>query len=208
MTQYGFYFNSARCTGCRTCEMACKDYNDTSDGVAFRKVYDYEGGGFTVNDDGSCTTDAWAYHLSISCQHCDYPACVEVCPTTAMRKDDGTGLVSVDDTKCIGCGYCAMACPYNAPTVDREVGHTVKCDGCASRVAKGLDPICVDACPLRALDFGDIEELRAAYPDAIDGIAPMPDASITSPNILINPSPAAKYPGDTTGHVANPLEVE
>lgn len=63
-----------------------------------------------------------------------------------MHKNAETGLVAVDAAKCIGCGYCHMACPYNAPKVDREKGHSVKCDGCSERVASGNQPLCVRAC--------------------------------------------------------------
>lgn len=164
MTQYAFYFDSSRCTGCKTCELACKDYKDLSAEVAFRKVYDYEGGSWRQAEDGTCTCDAFVYHVSMACNHCDNPACAQVCPTGAMHKDAETGLVSVNDAVCIGCGYCHMACPYNAPKVDRTVGHSVKCDGCAERVAAGLKPICVGACPLRALDFGTVEEMGAKAP--------------------------------------------
>ncbi len=100
-----------------------------------------------------------------------------------------------------------MACPYNAPKVDREVGHSVKCNGCADRVKEGLDPICVGACPLRAIEFGEFEELQKKHPGAVRGIAPMPDPSVTDPHVLIKPSAAAKEPGDTTGRVGNPKEV-
>ena len=135
MTQYGFYFDSTRCTGCRTCEIACKDYKDLGVDFAYRHVYDCEGGDWQMQSDGTYTQDCFVYHVSLGCQHCDDPACVKVCPTTAMHKDTSTGLVSVDEHKCIGCGYCHMACPYNAPKVDREKGHSVKCNGCAERVA-------------------------------------------------------------------------
>lgn len=136
MTQYGFYFDSTRCTGCRTCEIACKDYKDLGVDFAYRHVYDCEGGDWQMQSDGTYTQDCFVYHVSLGCQHCDDPACVKVCPTTAMHKDASTGLVSVDEHKCIGCGYCHMACPYNAPKVDREKGHSVKCNGCAERVAE------------------------------------------------------------------------
>ena len=113
MVQYGFFFDNARCTGCKTCMMACKDYNDLNLETAFRKVYDYEGGTWKEEAGGTYSCDSWVYHVSLSCQHCENPACVANCPTTAMHKDKETGLVSVDATKCIGCGYCAMVCPYN-----------------------------------------------------------------------------------------------
>ena len=206
MTQYAFYFDGTRCTGCKTCEMACKDYKDLGLGVAYRKVYEVTAGETTRDADGCIATTCVSYPLSMSCNHCDDPACVKVCPTTAMHKDPETGLVSVDTAKCIGCGYCHMACPYNAPKVDREKGHSVKCNGCAERVAEGKNPICVDACPLRALDFGPIEDIRKKY-DGVDSVPPLPDASYTHPNIVVKKCPAAARAKNVAGLVANPLEV-
>lgn len=205
MTQYAFYFDSSRCTGCKTCELACKDFKDLDKTVAFRKVYDYEGGSWQVNGNGTATTNAYVYHVSMSCNHCDNPACVHVCPTGAMHKDEKTGLVSVDADRCIGCGYCHMACPYNAPKVDRKVGHSVKCDGCAERIAAGKKPVCVGACPLRALDFGTVEEMSARGQRA--EIAPLPEASYTKPNLYIQSTPDAKPVDNRDGVVANPAEV-
>ncbi|MBQ9000787.1 MAG: dimethylsulfoxide reductase subunit B [Eggerthellaceae bacterium] len=205
MTQYAFAFDSSRCTGCKTCELACKDYKNLDATVAYRKVYDYEGGDWSQNADGTCTTTAFVYHVSMSCNHCDDPACVHVCPTGAMHKDADTGLVSVDEGKCIGCGYCHMACPYNAPKVDRTVGHSVKCDGCKDRVAAGLKPICVGACPLRALEFGTVEEMAALGQRA--DIAPLPEPSYTKPNLYVLTNPDAKPAGTEAGIVANTMEV-
>ena len=205
MTQYAFYFDSSRCTGCRTCEMACKDYNDTTTEFNYRKVYDYEGGEWTTNEDGSCACSAFVYHVSLGCQHCDDPACTHVCPTGAMHKDPETGLVSVDADKCIGCGYCHMACPYNVPEVDRSQGHSVKCDGCAERVAAGKNPMCVDACPLRALDFGPVEEISKLGERA--SIAPLPDPSLTNPNLYVKACKDAQASAGGTGKVVNTLEV-
>lgn len=205
MTQYAFAFDSTRCTGCKTCELACKDYKNLNQNVAFRKIYDVEGGQWTQNADGSCSTNAFVYHVSMSCNHCADPACVHVCPTGAMHKDADTGLVSVDANKCIGCGYCHMACPYNAPKVDREVGHSVKCDGCQDRVREGKRPICVEACPLRALSFGPVEEMEKL--GAVADIAPLPDPSYTHPNFFIKSSDDAVKSGEMTAEVVNPLEV-
>lgn len=112
MAQYGFFFDGTRCTGCKTCEFACKDYKDLTTEFAFRKVYEVAGGETTRDEDGLITTTAFSYPVSSSCQHCDKPACVEACPTGAMHKDEETGLVTVDTEVCIGCGACATACPY------------------------------------------------------------------------------------------------
>lgn len=83
---YGFYFDSTRCTGCRTCEMACKDYHDLSTEAAFRRVFDYEGGEFVENADGTVTATTYAYHLSEACNHCESPKCFAACPTGAIEK--------------------------------------------------------------------------------------------------------------------------
>ncbi len=206
MIQYGFYFDSSRCTGCKTCEMACKDYNDLDASITFRRVYDYEGGGWSLNGNGSWSQTAFVYHLSLSCNHCGNPVCVQVCPTGAMHRDEGTGLVQVDNGVCVGCGYCELSCPYGAPHVSMSSHQSAKCHGCSSRVAAGKDPICVRSCPMRALDFGDVAELRKR-PGVVSAIAPMPDPSHTSPRIFVKPCPAAREVGSDEGWIANPLEV-
>ena len=134
--QYGFYFNGRRCTGCKTCVLACKDLHDLPSSIAFRQVYEYGGGSWRRQPGGTVTQDTFCYYVSVACNHCGNPACVRVCPTGAMHKDE-RGLVSVDAARCIGCGYCALSCPYRAPKVDRDAGRSVKCDGCTRRVAEG-----------------------------------------------------------------------
>ena len=106
MAQYGFHFDSSRCTGCKTCELVCKDYHDLGPAILFRRIYDYEGGTWTKTKEDAWEKTAFNYHVSISCNHCDSPACVENCPTGAMQKDEATGLVNTDPNVCIGCGTC------------------------------------------------------------------------------------------------------
>ena len=208
MTQLGFYFDSTRCMGCRTCETACKDYYDTEVDTNYRKVYDCEGGSCSLNQDGTVENLAYSYHMSLGCNHCDDPACTKACPTGAIHRDEQAGLVLIDDTKCIGCGYCEMACPYNAPKVDRTKGHSVKCSGCHERLQEGKEPICVSACPLRALQFGQISDLERDYSDSeVGDIAPLPNKDITHPNLLVKVCPDAKPSGDMSVRVSNPLEV-
>ncbi len=184
--QYGFYFDATRCTGCKTCVMACKDYNNLMTDEAYRQVFEISGGDWEEIRDGVYTHHISAYYISLACNHCMKPVCTEVCPTGAMSKGD-FGLVKVDDQKCIGCGYCEMSCPYHAPRVDWHVRHSVKCDGCFSRVVDGKMPVCVEACPLRALDFGPIDILAQKYGNN-SNIHPLPDSSITVPNIIIKRS--------------------
>lgn len=207
MGQFGFYFNNKRCTGCKTCVIACHEYYDLPLDITFRKVYDIEGGTWSYVPEGDYYANScFVYHLSLSCNHCTDPACVKVCPTTAMHKDVEDGIVKVDHSKCIGCGYCTLACPYNAPTVDKEAGYAVKCEGCYQRLAENKDPICVSSCPLRALAAGEISYLRENHGN-IGAIYPMPSTTMTKPNITIKPSPATKYPDISPSHVSNPQEV-
>ncbi|HHE3619911.1 TPA: DMSO/selenate family reductase complex B subunit [Pasteurella multocida] len=203
--QYGFYFDSDRCTGCKTCELACKDYKDLDTNVNFRRIYEYAGGDWQQQANGCWQHNVFAYYLSISCNHCDNPACVSVCPTGAMHKTED-GFVIVNEAICIGCRYCHMACPYDAPQYDAMKGHMTKCDGCHSRILEGKKPICVDACPLRALDFAPIDELRKTYGD-LAAIAPLPSPEHTAPNLVIKTNKNTRPTGDTTGFLANPREV-
>ena len=122
-----------------------------------------------------------------------------------MHKNED-GFVIVNEEICIGCRYCHMACPYDAPQYDSQKGHMTKCDGCYSRVKAGQKPICVDACPLRALDFAPIDELRAKYGDQAS-IAPLPPAEITHPNLVVKPNKNSRPSGDTSGFLGNPREV-
>ena len=98
-----------------------------------------------------------------------------------------------------------MACPYNAPKVDRGKGHSAKCDGCVDLVRNGELPACVLACPARAIKFGSVEEMAARGERG--NIAPLPEASYTVPNLFIRSCRDALPAGDANGKVANPLEV-
>jgi anaerobic dimethyl sulfoxide reductase subunit B (iron-sulfur subunit) len=205
--QLGFYFDQNYCTGCKACQIACKDKNDLPVGVTWRRVVEYTGGAWTVDANaGTFSPHVFTYYTSVSCNHCDNPLCVEVCPTKAMTKDPETGIVSVDADKCVGCRYCEWACPYSAPQLNPESGVMTKCDFCADYLAEGKDPACVAACPVRVLKFGEIDELRAQYGDAAD-IAPLPDPSITSPHLVIAPHRSAELSEVATGYIANPEEI-
>ena len=194
MSQQAFYFDGTRCTGCKTCQMACKDYKNIDLGISFRHVYEVTIGDTVKDADGILTTTCVSYPLSMSCNHCDSPICFEKCPQSAIIKDADTGLMSIDEEKCIGCGTCAIVCPYNAPKVDEEKKKAVRCNGCAERVAAGEKPVCVEACPARALDFGTAEEM--AKMGERGNIAPLPDPSETTPNLFIKASAAGGRGGN------------
>ena len=93
-----------RCVGCQTCTAACKHANATPPGVQWRRVLDMEFGEYP---------QVQRVFVPVGCQHCDEPPCMEVCPTTAT-KQRADGIVTIDYDLCIGCSYCAVACPYQA----------------------------------------------------------------------------------------------
>lgn len=139
MAQKGFLINSAECTGCKACELACKDVHSFEIGPRARIVREVCGGGWTVDEKtGACTpAQVFSYSVSYSCGHCENPACVEVCPTGAHHKDEETGIVSITADDCIGCQSCVKACPYGAPQFVEAKTITEKCDMCAELQAHG-----------------------------------------------------------------------
>ena len=187
MSQLGFYFNADACVGCKCCVMACKDKNDLPLGTKFRRVYDYAGGSWEVKNGACIPVDAFAYSVSTACNHCENPACVENCPTSAMHKRASDGVVCVDRNVCIACGTCERSCPYGQPVVDTDNGYSTKCDFCRSYIDNGENPACVDACVTRALLWGDLGELRQAHGD-LDCIEPLPADTGTGPSTVFTAS--------------------
>ncbi|HEU6438412.1 MAG TPA: 4Fe-4S dicluster domain-containing protein [Nitratidesulfovibrio sp.] len=167
------------CYGCRTCSLACISENATPRGTLWRKVREFN------TDD----PNAIAF-ISMSCNHCDDPQCMNVCPANTYSKRPD-GIVIQDHGKCIGCRMCIMACPYSAPVFDPAEGKTSKCNLCAERLDEGLVPRCVESCPAGVLRFGDIEQLRKEYGENLSRIEVrynLPDHSVSKPNIVIIPA--------------------
>jgi DMSO reductase iron-sulfur subunit len=196
-TQLGFYQNSDVCIGCRTCVLACKDKNDLPVGEKFRRVYDYAGGSWEVDDNAACTPKDWfAYSVSIACNHCTVPACLAACPVDAIIKRED-GIVYIDAETCIGCGSCVPACPFGAPYLSKEQGVARKCDFCKDLIDNGEMPVCVTACPTRCLNSGDYEGLQSQY-EGKQTVPPISDDLSTGPSVIFTPSrlnPDGALPG-------------
>ena len=154
MRQWGFYFDQSRCVGCYACSVACKDWHDIAAGpIQWRRVLPKEWGTYPT---------VFLTYLSLSCNHCTHPACAQACPAIAITKRAEDGVVVVDKEACLGkeCGLCKEACPYDAPQFGAEPDAKMqKCDFCADRLAEGKKPICVESCPMHALDAGPLDEL-------------------------------------------------
>jgi anaerobic dimethyl sulfoxide reductase subunit B (iron-sulfur subunit) len=184
MSSFSFFINQDACIGCRACAVACKDRNDLQVGYNYRSVKTYQTGKYP---------NASIYHYSAACNHCETPACITNCPTGAMQKDvGGDGTVQHDDEICIGCGNCTKSCPYQVPVLLQDKGIAGKCDACKPYRDAGLNPVCVDACVMRCLDFGDSDELKAKYGDDIVNTLPiLPSPEETNPTTLIKPKKSA-----------------
>ena len=153
--RYAIATDLNRCVGCLSCTVACKAVNSVDIGSFWIKTLRIgpnpkEGGS------GQCP-DVEMYFLTVQCQHCKDPECVKVCPTGASHKlPDGT--VQIDKSKCIGCQFCAMACPYNVRYLNAEERVVEKCTLCEQKISQGELPQCVMQCGGRARFFGDLDE--------------------------------------------------
>lgn len=153
MTQYAIVTDLNRCVGCLACSVACKMVNGVPVGNFWNKVLRI---GPNPKADSGKFPEVDLYFLPVTCQHCENPACVAVCPTEASHKlEDGT--VQVDKSKCIGCQFCAMACPYGVRYLNEEERVVEKCTLCEQRVSQGELPQCVSGCVGLARWFGDAE---------------------------------------------------
>ncbi len=177
MTHYGMAIDLKRCIACHGCTLACKSANNLPDGVRYNNVLT-DGGQYMDTARGTYPNDLYRKYYPVSCQHCENPACVKVCPVGATYKDPETGVVRQDSDKCIGCRMCMSACPYTGvrtfnweepkysldfPMGDYDapehVKHTVeKCRFCYQRLAKGETPACMEVCGAFARHWGDLDD--------------------------------------------------
>ncbi len=149
--RYGMLHDESACIGCTACEEACREVNHVPEGVARLKIIRSEPTGDFPN-----TEYRFFRH---SCQQCDNPPCVEVCPTGASFIDPATGIVDVDGDRCVGCKYCIAACPYRVRFIHPITRSADKCDFCKyTNLAQGKQPACVEICPTKALTFGNLDD--------------------------------------------------
>lgn len=167
-----FYHNMETCIGCGACQTACKDHNNLSTGNFFRRVAEIT------------LSDGRKRFFSGSCNHCEKPACVAVCPNGAFYIASD-GLVLHDDGKCVGCGRCVWACPYGSVSLNLERGVAQKCLGCGDYGRRGEEPPCVAACVNRSLKLADNDGgcKDARVRSTIAGV--LPSDAITQPKLKI-----------------------
>ena len=157
----GMLVDTTLCIGCRGCEAACAEANGNpeppSEDTVFDSRRDTTPTAFTVVNRISADPERYA---KTQCMHCLEPACASACPARALEKTPG-GAVTYNGSRCLGCRYCMVACPFEGPTFeyDKAVPYVKKCTFCAERQAAGQPPACAEICPSGALTFGTREEL-------------------------------------------------
>ncbi len=202
--RYGMAIDTKRCFGCYACSVACKVANNLPRDVWYSRVISNDG---TTRD---CAVGEFPNceltYTPFQCQHCDNPACVDVCPTGATSKDKETGIVSIDSELCIGCESCMKACPYegvrtlvqDSPEFYMEAvvgefdapvhkpGTVEKCTFCKNLIARGEEPACMQLCPGRARYWGDLDDPDSEVSKAMAGreVMRLNEAAGTDPNIF------------------------
>lgn len=187
--QLAFYFDQRYCTGCKTCQIACKDKNNLRPGELYRKVREISGGAFRKNGE-VYIPEVYACWISMGCNHCSDPACMKSCPVRAIKKRQEDGVVYIEQKDCIGCQRCVKSCPYCAIQFDPAERKAGKCDFCLDELEEGKKPVCVSACPMRVLDYGELEELHAKF-GSCSRTKGMPDEKMTQPSLVISPHKAS-----------------
>lgn len=169
----GFFTDTTLCIGCKACEVACKQWNQLpSDGMRFT--------GYSYDNTEHLSATTWRHvafkektdadgrqrmlMLSDVCKHCEEAPCQRACPTGSIIYNE-FGDVYVQNDICNGCGYCIVACPFGVlgrADAEHDDGHAHKCTLCMDRQEDGLTPACAKACPTASIQFGPIDQLRAA----------------------------------------------
>jgi formate dehydrogenase iron-sulfur subunit len=157
----------SKCIGCKACQAACMEWNDLRDEIGTNVgVYDnpadlseYSWTLMRFAEHENPTGDLEWLIRKDGCMHCADPGCLKACPAPGAIVQYANGIVDFHQENCIGCGYCITGCPFDIPRISRKDKKAYKCNLCSDRVAVGLEPACIKACPTGALVFGTKEDM-------------------------------------------------
>ena len=146
MKQLGFFVDISKCISCRSCMYACnsehpKEQNHRRKMISIQKK----------------TQDA--LYFSTSCNHCETPACMTVCPNHCIRKLRN-GIVILNNQNCTACQKCPAACPFDSIHIHPKTNKADKCDMCYTRLKQNQQPICVESCIAEAISIHDIHDVQ------------------------------------------------
>jgi len=155
------------CIGCKACEVACQEWNDHEFTLGtFQNTYqtmpDLAPNFWNLIKFNEADIDGAPSWLmsKYQCMHCADAGCIAACPAPGAIVQLGNGIVDFRQENCIGCGYCITGCPFDVPRLSPTTKKVYKCSLCSDRVAVGLQPACIKACPTSCLTFGSRNDLH------------------------------------------------
>ncbi len=180
----GMFVDTSICTGCKSCQVACHEWNglpanpahfqlnkaenvpvainftgNSYDNTGHLSAYDWRHVRFIEQFSADRSQARWLF-MSDSCKHCNDAGCLNACPTNSIIRTD-MGNVFVQQDTCIGCKYCVAACPWGVISFNDQTGTVFKCTLCNDRIHNGLATACSKACPTGSIQFGDVADLHA-----------------------------------------------
>ena len=175
-TEVAKLIDVSKCIGCKACQSACIEWNDTARArsASIIGVYDnppdltpdmFTLMRFTEWENPETQNLEWLIRKD-GCMHCEDPGCLKACPAPGAIVQYSNGIVDFVHENCIGCGYCVKGCPFNIPRISKVDHKAYKCTLCSDRVAVGQGPACQKACPTQAIVFGTKEEMKEHGPTA------------------------------------------
>jgi formate dehydrogenase iron-sulfur subunit len=172
--------DTTKCIGCKACQVACSEWNDLRDEVGtnvggYQNPHDLTDQTWTLMRFAEYENPAkggdleWLIRKD-GCMHCADPGCLKACPAPGAIVQYANGIIDFHEESCIGCGYCIAGCPFNIPRISKRDSKAYKCTLCSDRVAVGLEPACIKACPTGALVWGTKEDMQQHAAERVEDL--------------------------------------
>jgi formate dehydrogenase iron-sulfur subunit len=170
--------DTTKCIGCKACQVACMEWNDLRDEIGtnigqYQNPHDLSANTWTLMRFAEVETPKGDLEWLIrkdGCMHCADPGCLKACPAPGAIVQYANGIVDFHEENCIGCGYCIAGCPFDIPRISKKDHKVYKCTLCSDRVAVGLEPACIKACPTGALVFGTKDDMKQHAAERIEDL--------------------------------------
>ena len=179
MTKVAKLIDISKCIGCKACQSACIEWNDTMPEVGtnvgnYQNPHDLTAEMFTLMRfeewiDPATNDLEWLIRKD-GCMHCEDPGCLKACPAPGAIVQYSNGIVDFIHENCIGCGYCVTGCPFDIPRISKVDHKSYKCTLCSDRVAVGQGPACAKACPTKAIVFGTKDDMLAHANERVEDL--------------------------------------